>query len=103
MKECEICKTEISTDTHHIQSTTKGGENIYSNRCELCPNCHRLVHTGEIILEGRFLTSSSKKGETDLVFRNKGEPSITGFKDPDVWIYGDNKEIIYCFKEDELI
>lgn len=89
MNICEICKKEIQTDTHHIQSVSKGGSNLYSNKCEICPNCHRLVHNGNIILEGRFLTTDCKNGETELVWRRKNEISITGLKDPDVWLYNE--------------
>ena len=85
--ECEICHIEIRTDTHHIQSLGKGGLNIPRNRGRLCPNCHRQVHTGYIILEGRFVTDNCKGNKTELIWRNKGEESITGVKDPDVWIY----------------
>jgi len=89
MKKCEICIKEISTDTHHINSTSKGGLNKYSNRCELCPNCHRLVHTGKIILEGRFFTTACNPNESEVVWRNKGEKSITDLPDPEVWLYNE--------------
>jgi len=64
---CEICKSKLLTDTHHIQSKSKKGSNQLHNICELCPNCHRLVHEGKIILEGRFLTSDCKLNETELI------------------------------------
>ncbi len=85
-KICEICKTLSYVDVHHIQSTSKNGLNTKNNKCDLCPTCHRLVHVGEIILEGRFLTSSCSVNETELIWRNNDEKSITETKDPDVWI-----------------
>ena len=72
-------------DTHHIHSLSKGGEDKSYNKCRVCPNCHRKVHMGEIIIEGRFQTTEGNK----IIYRNKGEESITGFKDPPVWLYKD--------------
>ena len=92
---CEICKKIINTDTHHIRSLSKNGTDKLFNKCKICPNCHRLIHVGEIILEGRFTSTNCKHGSTELVFRKKGEPSITGVKDPEVWIYG--QKIITSF------
>lgn len=84
---CEVCDEHILTDIHHIISKSKGGLNIESNKCELCPSCHRRVHTGDIVLEGRFLTSNCKMGETELIWRKPNEPSINGiFDDPNVSI-----------------
>ena len=56
---CEICKTKLITDIHHIQSRSLDGTDKPYNKCELCPNCHRLVHDGKIILEGRFFTTAA--------------------------------------------
>jgi hypothetical protein len=87
-KKCEICNQISFIDRHHIQSLSKNGNNYDYNKCEICPNCHRKVHKGDIILEGRFLTTSCKSGnKTELIWRKKGEKSITGVKDPLVWIY----------------
>jgi hypothetical protein len=102
MKEkCEICgNNNVKLDTHHIKSITKGGNNSKSNKCRICPNCHRLVHEGKIIIEGRFLTSGCN-GKTELIHRKFNEKSITNSVDPEVWIYGmKNEEIlnlIYIF------
>ena len=86
---CEICGEEISTDTHHIRSLSKGGKDIPSNKCKICPNCHRLVHLGYIIIEGSFLVLSKEESGNILIWRKKGDESITGIKDPEVFIYGD--------------
>jgi hypothetical protein len=82
---CEICKKPILTDKHHIQSKSIYGTNYLYNLCELCPNCHRLVHDGEIILEGRFLTSDCKLNQTELIWRYKNNESITNVQDPKVY------------------
>ncbi len=84
---CEICKSKLLTDTHHIQSKSKNGSNQLHNICELCPNCHRLVHEGKIILEGRFLTSDCKLNETELIWRFTNINSITNTNDPEVYLY----------------
>ena len=86
-KICEICKELSYIDSHHIQSSSKNGNNKKYNKCNLCPNCHRLVHIGEIVLEGRFFTSSCKINETELIWRRNIEKSITKNKDPEVFIY----------------
>lgn len=84
---CEICKKEIKTDTHHIQSTSLEGSNKLYNKCNICPNCHRLIHTGEIIIEGRFFTTDCKVNQSELIWRYKDTDSITGFKNPEVFLY----------------
>lgn len=90
---CEICKSKLLTDTHHIQSKSKNGSNQLHNICELCPNCHRLVHEGKIILEGRFLTSDCKLNETELIWRFNNCNSITNVKDPKVYTYSKEGEL----------
>jgi uncharacterized protein YlaI len=51
-KKCDICNNIDWCDSHHIMSKCYGGKNIKSNRTNLCTKCHRLVHIGEIIIEG---------------------------------------------------
>lgn len=87
MKSCTICKTEAYCDWHHIQSKSRGGTNAKYNLVELCPNCHRLVHKGELIVEGWF---SSTRGRV-VVWRKKGEKSVTGIKDPPCMLIGDEE------------
>lgn len=83
MFHCEICKKGFeSLDKHHIQSRSKGGSNHKCNIAYLCPNCHRLVHLGKVIIEGRFETSNGYMP----VWRTYKKESITGIKDPDVYI-----------------
>lgn len=74
MKICEICSTKTFTDDHHIKSKSLGGSDSSYNIATVCPTCHRLIHRGVIVLEGRFLTT---KGEV-LFWHKNGEESITG-------------------------
>ena len=82
---CEICKSPILTDIHHIQSKSANGTNKSYNKSELCPNCHRQVHEGKIILEGRFFTTNCKLGETELIWRHNDTNSITNNNEPEVY------------------
>lgn len=84
MRICDICQEIIITDNHHIQSRVYGGSNSKWNRCKLCPNCHRKVHTGFIIIEGWFAMTSMGK---TLIHREKGQTSITCVEDPKVWLF----------------
>ena len=81
---CEICGIDHPIlDSHHIQSKCYGGKNVSANRCSICPNCHRKCHLGHIIIEGWFIST----GGIVLIWRKKGEESITGTKDPEVYVY----------------
>ena len=79
---CQICQEKFQTK-HHIQSKVFEGKNIISNIAYLCASCHfKVHHSGEIIIEGNFLTSTGYQ----LIWHLKGEPSITGFE-PEVHIW----------------
>lgn len=82
--ECEICgeKLECLLDKHHIHSKSLGGANNKSNIANLCARCHKLVHNGLVIIEGRFDTTSGNK----VVWRKYNENSITELPDPKVWL-----------------
>lgn len=81
---CEICGYSGHVEKHHIHSKSLGGGNNKSNIVNLCPNCHTEVHHGEIILEGKFMTTSGSK----LFFHKKGEaPIIPNRELPKVFIY----------------
>jgi len=82
---CEICEQDfIKLDNHHIQSRCKGGGDNRFNLAHICPNCHRMVHKGEIILEGKFNSTAGPM----LIWRNKIENKIIElFNDPKVYIF----------------
>jgi len=72
--QCNICGlSEITLDKHHIQSVSEGGTNDNSNIADICPNCHRKVHSGLLVIEGWFLTTDGMK----LLHHNIDEISIT--------------------------
>lgn len=72
-KKCEICAcdiTKIRHKHHIIPRTDPKSTNHPSNLAYICPNCHHLVHAGEVIIEGVFLTTAGHK----MFFHKKGEP-----------------------------
>jgi len=79
---CEICGSK-GQHSHHIISKSLGGKNTKENLTKLCASCHFEVHKGNIIIEGKFLTSTGFK----LIWHNKGEDSITGMEDDRVFIF----------------
>lgn len=46
---------EARCDLHHIVPQAKGGTDCPSNLTYLCPNCHRLAHTGKLKVFKSFL------------------------------------------------
>lgn len=81
---CEICHLITYCDKHHIESQAFQGSNKKFNVTKLCPNCHRLVHMGEIILEGKFMTSKGYKliwhRSTESSTLNQDLPNVFKFK-----------------------
>ena len=46
---CSCCGwNKASCDIHHIVPRGSGGSDEYSNLTYICPNCHRLAHTGQL-------------------------------------------------------
>lgn len=78
---CEICNNNYHHE-HHIVSKAFKGSNKKYNRCNLCGSCHAEVHLGNIIIEGRFLTSEGYM----VIWHKKGEPSITGMESDKVYL-----------------
>ena len=87
-KICEICNSfSNGLDKHHIQSRCCGGENKKYNIVNICCNCHRNVHLGKVIIEGRF---NSTKGNV-VVWRYEGDDKKIVSEDPKVHIIGEKK------------
>jgi predicted HNH restriction endonuclease len=61
MEYCEICNKKTLLDKHHIKSRSKGGTDKDHNITYICSNCHKLVHYGLIIIEGRFDACSGNR------------------------------------------
>ncbi len=51
MSECVICGWEGPCDKHRIKHGKDGGKYHRGNVMILCPNCHRLLHTGKLKLK----------------------------------------------------
>ena len=71
-KSCEICgfSNPDNLHIHHIiPRTDKRSSNNLNNLACICPTCHSLVHTGDIIIIGVY---TSTAGRTIMFFR-KGE------------------------------
>lgn len=51
-RRCTIpsCSYYGSCDKHHIIPQSEGGANAKHNLVDLCPNCHRQVSTGELVI-----------------------------------------------------
>ena len=48
---CSLCGWNVNGvcgDIHHIIERKNGGSNDNSNLTYVCPNCHRLIHSGKI-------------------------------------------------------
>lgn len=58
---CATCGWDkASCDIHHIKPQSVGGSNDHSNLTYICPNCHRLAHSG---LLTEFKTLEQQIGE----------------------------------------
>jgi hypothetical protein len=44
-----VCRHIITLDIHHLELVSKGGGNGSENLLALCPNCHSLHHSGQIV------------------------------------------------------
>lgn len=61
--ECAWCTINL-TERHHITHYSKGGEHSVDNLILLCPNCHTMLHQGQIsTLELLNRKSHHKKGD----------------------------------------
>jgi len=69
---CEICGIVGPVlDFHHIiPQSHPDCTDLPSNLALVCSNHHRLIHAGEIIIEGVYSTSIG----TQLIIHKKGEP-----------------------------
>jgi predicted HNH restriction endonuclease len=54
---CEICEQYGFVDRHHIHAKSMGGCNQQFNIINVCPNCHRKIHAGEINIICKAMTT----------------------------------------------
>jgi uncharacterized protein YlaI len=69
-KKCPICLSKVKLVKHHINGRNIKNYDDPWNTTWICPNCHDLIHDGQIIIEGKF--------KKELIWHKKGEESITG-------------------------
>jgi hypothetical protein len=70
-----VCR-HIEVDVHHIEDWAKTKTHEYDNLIALCPNCHRMAHTGKIDKLSmrqykrnlRYATDKFSSIELDLLF-----------------------------------
>ena len=70
---CTICNVKTFLVEHHINGKKIPNYDEDWNRTSICDNCHRLIHEGQIIIEGWFTTTNGRK----LLWHQKGEKGIT--------------------------
>jgi hypothetical protein len=69
---CEVCKFDKSNILHRhhiIPRCDERSTNSDHNLAIVCPTCHSLIHSGEIIIIGIYKTT----GGTELMWFKKGE------------------------------
>lgn len=75
-QECDICKKKgIPLKEHHIRGRDIPNYNHINNRCDLCGNCHDLIHYGQIVIESWCQTTGGK----ELLWHKIGEESFSGW------------------------
>jgi len=69
-KECEVCGWTKNLHLHHIiPRCDERSTDSLQNLAVLCPNCHNLVHIGDITIIGVYPSSKGRQ----LMFFKKGE------------------------------
>lgn len=71
---CEICKEQNYLESHHIEGRKIKNANKPSNLVSLCPNCHEKIHRGDIVIEGKYLTTNGY----ELFWHKCDDKSFTG-------------------------
>jgi len=69
---CSICKQKCKLVCHHINGRNIPRYDEIWNHAWICPNCHDLIHDGQIIIETKQL------GE--IIWHYKDDKSITGIE-----------------------
>ena len=52
---CQICgEKDSKLEVHHIQFRSKGGSNMMDNLVTLCRDCHKQIHSGELVFDKKI-------------------------------------------------
>lgn len=87
---CEVCgfaNSAILHRHHIIPRQDPRSTNSDANLSVLCPNCHSLVHTGELVIIGVYSTTDGTKS---LWFKKGEEPPLP----KEFWKVQDNPLVI---------
>jgi len=62
-KQCRLCGNDIysTLDVHRITPGEDDGKYHETNSICTCSNCHRRVHSGEIVIDRYYQSTSGKK------------------------------------------
>ena len=71
---CEICDEKTYLQEHHIRGRKIHNPNHRSNICNICSNCHTLIHRGKIVIEDRLMTTKGYQ----LIWHYEDDESFTG-------------------------
>ena len=67
---CQICgKKNSKLEVHHIQFRSKGGSNMMDNLVTLCRDCHKRIHSGELLFDKKI--KSFKHASHMNIMRNR--------------------------------
>lgn len=65
---CMICGWNLAPcDSHHVVPRSLGGKHTLENAVLLCPNCHRLVHCGQISNASLYAARKSAKAVNPMI------------------------------------
>lgn len=73
-EQCPICLRRTKLCRHHLNGREIRRSEDRWNTAWICPTCHDLVHEGDIVIEGWFMTTDGM----NLIWREGGSESITG-------------------------
>jgi len=84
---CQICEKQRILVEHHINGRKISDAEKWWNKAHICDNCHKLVHSGKIIIEKWCSTTNGK----ELLWHCAGEESKTGEEAKTYIIPGNSK------------
>ena len=86
---CQVCKKkDIRLEVHHVLERINGGTNRSDNLITLCVDCHKGVHSGEIVLNKRKVKSNTLHSTQTDVIVSQLRKWLKGLKLPKTYIFG---------------